>query len=288
MKEHAIQPSSEDEMIKDIVVQLTGSEEDKVRLAYAEAIARQFDAHLTGLQVHSLPEVLTITDPTGSAFLRELIAESDKGAAAVGDRLKKLIDSYGMSSELRRLDLLPGQIGDALAREARTADLFVGTRPYGDPTRQQHIEETVLFRSGRGCLFVPPKGKPPQQYATIFVAWKPTREAARAVAEALPFLQGAKQVVVGIVEEQGASEQYHDEPGADIGRYLSRHGVSAEIRMINGWDNPSAALANEAKQIGADMIVMGGYGHSRFREWALGGATRDILGSATVPVLMAH
>jgi len=147
----------------------------------------------------------------------------------------------------------------------------------------------VLFKSGRGCLFVPPQEKPKTStYDTIFVGWKPTPEAARAVAESLPFLRKASQVVVGIVEEDGAGEQFGIESGADIGRYLSRHDVSAEIRKISGWTYAGEALLNEAQQTGADLIVMGGYGHSRFAEWVLGGATRHILSNAPIPVLTAH
>src|SRR5690606_24101059 len=207
---------------------------------------------------------------------------------AVGASLTARLDETGLPHALRRLDVYPGGAGVSLAAEVRTSDLFLGTRPYGDPTQQERVEETVLFRSGRGCLLVPPGGTPPASYGTIFVAWKDTREAARAVAEALPFLQRARQVVVGLVEEEGASEQYRIAAGADIGRYLSRHGVSAEIRRIAGWAYTGEALLNEANQIMADMIVMGGWGHSRFLEWVLGGATRHILTHATVPVLIAH
>lgn len=131
-------------------------------------------------------------------------------------------------------------------------------------------------------------GKPPASYATILVAWKNTREAARAVAEALPFLQQAQSVLVAVIEEDKAAEEQKLEVGADIGRYLSRHAVSAEIRKIAGWTDTGAAILNEAKQIGADMIVMGGYGHSRFREWILGGVTRRALSESTVPILTAH
>ena len=77
-------------------------------------------------------------------------------------------------------------------------------------------------------------------------------------------------------------------PGADIARHLDRHGINVELRQISGWSNPAEALLNEAEKSGAQMIVMGGYGHSRFREWVLGGVTRDILKVATVPVLLAH
>jgi nucleotide-binding universal stress UspA family protein len=274
-------------MLKDIVVHLTGSSEDPFRIAQAEAIARSFDAHLTGLQVHTLPEIILYSDASGSGFLQDLLAESHAEAQQVGARLEKAFAALGIPSELRRLDVYPRTSAAALAAESRTADLFVGTRPYGDPTGQQRVEEQVLFNSGRGCLFVPP-ATAPRSFDTILVAWKPTREAARAVAEAMPFLNRAKQVIVALVEEGGAGEQQGSEPGADIGRHLSRHGVAAEIRKIAGWSNAGEALLNEAQKTGADLVVMGGYGHSRVREWVLGGATRHLLTHAAVPVLMAH
>lgn len=275
-------------MIKDIVVHLTGSDEDKVRIAYAGAVAELFDAHLTGLQVNTLPELIAITDPTASSYLQTLLAEADARARKVTDVVSTQFDALAVPHDVRRVDVYPSSIGASLASEARTADLFVGTRPYGDSAGQERIEEAVLFHSGRACLFVPPGGTPPSDYDTIFVAWKNTREAARAVSEAMPFLRRASQVVVGIVEEEGASEQFGIEPGADIGRYLSRHGVSAEIKLIAGWVYAGEALLNEAQRTGAQMVVMGGYGHSRFREWVLGGATRHLLTHASVPVLIAH
>jgi nucleotide-binding universal stress UspA family protein len=275
-------------MIKDIVVHLTGSEEDKVRLDHAEPIARVFTAHLTGLQIHSLPEVAGYTDPSGSAFLQELIRQSYERADAVSARLRVLRSGDDISRELRRLDVQPGVVGRELAAEVRTADLFIGTRPYGDPAGEARVEEAVLLGSGRGCLFVPPHGKPPRSYSRILVAWNGSRESARAVAEALPFLKQASLVVVAIVEGRGAAEERRVEAGADIGRYLSRHGVSSEIRKIAGWSDAGEALMNEALQFGVDMLVMGGYGHSRLREFVFGGVTRRALSEAGFPILMAH
>ncbi|RYE86163.1 MAG: universal stress protein [Hyphomicrobiales bacterium] len=273
-------------MIKDIVVHLTGSPEDAVRLAYADAVAQTFSAHLTGLQVHVLPELLSYTDPSGSAFLRELIAHSDKEADEVTARLTENLAGLGPHTELRRLDVYPGEIGPALADQARVADLFVGTRPYGDPARSAHIEETVLFHSGRACVFLPPQVEFLAKFDTVLVGWKNAREAARAVAEAIPFLQRATTVVVVLVAEGGAS--LGSQAGADIGRYLSRHGVNAEIRTVGDAPLTGEALLREAAAARADLLVMGGYGHSRIRELVLGGATRDVLVSATLPVLMAH
>lgn len=275
-------------MIKDIVVHLTGSPEDAARLAFTKIVAQSLEARVTGLQVHALPDVIAITDPSGSAFLQALLDQSSKAADKVTTSLRSQLAKVGEFTELRRLDVYPGRVGEALAAETRTADLFIGTRPYGDPARQHHVEEAVLFSSGRGCIFVPPGAKLSGKIEAVFVAWKNTREAARAVAEAIPLLQRARLVVIGLVEEGVASERFGEQPGADIGRYLSRHGVLGEVRMVNGWADAGSAILNEAKAMQADLIVMGGYGHSRFREWALGGATRQVLVKSEVPVLMAH
>ncbi len=273
-------------MIREIVVHLTGSSEDAIRLAYADGMARLFTAHLTGLQVHVLPEILSLTDPSGSAFLRELIVQSDKEAEAVTARLNEQLSALGPHAELRRLDLFPGQIGNMLAAESRTADLFIGTRPYGDPAKSAHIEEAVLFRSGRACVFLPPQIGSEAKFGTVLVGWKNTREAARAVAEAVPLLQQADNVIVVLVEEAGY--RHGDTSATDIGRYLSRHGINAEIRVITDSPVPGAALLREASASGANLLVMGAYGHSRLQELVLGGATRDVLANATIPVLMAH
>lgn len=275
-------------LITDIAVHLTGSAEDDVRLGYAEPIARAFDAHLTGLLFNEIPDLLTVPDAGAARILAEMTAEAETRAEATTKTLAAKFDKLQMPYDLRRIDDFRANSGHRLATHVRNTDLFVGTRPYGDPTGTEFLEEQVLFESGRGCLFVPPGGTPPRSYATVLVAWKETREAARAVAEAIPFLRRAPQVIVMLVEEDGAGEQFRIEAGADIGRYLSRHGVSAEIRKVNGWVYSGEAILNEARLTGADMIVMGGYGHSRFREWVLGGATRHVLTHASVPVFMAH
>ncbi len=275
-------------MIKDIAVHLTGSNEDQIRIEHAAALARTLDAHLTGLHIHELPEVLAITDPAGSGFLQDLIAQSVARATATTEARRAQFAATGLNHELHRLDLFPAQVAWTLAVEVRHSDLFVGTRPYGDPKRQHRVEEAVLFESGRPCLFVPPGHRASVGYRSVLVAWKNVREAAVALAAALPILRAAEQVTVAIVEESGAREERGEAADRDIGRYLSRHGINAEVRLIDGWSNVSAAILNEAERLGADLIVLGAYGHSRMREWALGGVTRDVLSQSEVPVFAAR
>jgi nucleotide-binding universal stress UspA family protein len=275
-------------MIKDLVVQLTGSAEDAVRLAYAEEIAAQFQSHLIGVHLHTLPNLLDIADPSRSGFVQDLLeqsnAQAEQSFAALTERFAQLRASH----ELRRLHGLPASIGVDLVRTAREADLFVGTRPYGDPEALYRIEEAVLFGSGRGCLFLPPGGTPHKTFDTVLVAWDDSRAAARAIAEAMPFLRTASSVLVGQVVTPGETSTQTDERAAPLVRHLERYGLSCRQVHTEFRDNTGEQLGALAHQHGADLIVMGAYGHPKLIEWSLGGATRHILRHSTLPVMMAH
>ncbi|HEV7275958.1 MAG TPA: universal stress protein [Devosiaceae bacterium] len=275
-------------MLKDIVVYVTGGQEDGSRIGHAAALATGYDVSLTAVHLNKMPELIAPTDYLGAGYLQTVMSESQERSRQAHEELRRRLSGLTVPHDLRQIEGYPGRIGDALAAEVRTSDLFVGTLPYADRDRSGHIEEAVLFKSGRGCLFVPTDAPVRESYDTIFLAWKNTREAARAAAEALPFLQRAALVIIGVVEESGASEQYGETVGTDIARYLSRHEVTTELRAINGWSDAGEALLNEAEKTSAQMIVMGGYGHSRFREWVLGGVTRHVMTHARVPVLTAH
>jgi len=280
--------SSADAPIRDLVVQLTGSSEDEHRLAIATAIAENFGAHIIGVHLHALPDILDITDPMQSGTIRTLLETSEQQANRVFESLTSRFAQLQISHELRRLHGFSSDLGLDLAALARTADLFIGTRPYGDPEGQHRIEERVLYESGSGCLFLPPGGTPHQTFETIAIAWDPSREAARAVAEAMPFLEQASKVFlihVGSPLEEGT------ETDAELSRiqaHLLRHGVDAEALTVPFLSSTGEAIEQAAHQQGADLIVMGAYGHQRLVELVFGGATRYILRHATLPVLMAH
>ncbi|MCF4098881.1 universal stress protein [Maritalea mediterranea] len=278
-------------MIKDVMVYLDGTKEDEVRLSYAEPIAQQHDAFLTGLLCVELPDIVSAGD--GVFSVGQVAAELQQEAEEQGDRFEKELDArfakHEFRSDLRRISATPSYMGQSIANEARLADIFIATRPYKHFSEKPEIFENVLFNSGRACLFVPPAipaSKGP--YNNIVLGWRNSKQTARAVADAIPFMQRADQVTVAIVSDEEAAEERRVEPGADIARHLDRHGVNVEVRNINGWSDAAAALLNEVERSDADLLVMGGYGHSRFREWVLGGATRDVLSKAEVPVLMAH
>lgn len=186
-----------------------------------------------------------------------------------------------------------GYPGDTLPRAARYCDLTVMTQHDPDDEhafRAPHLAADVLLQSGRPVLVLPYAGDgvfaPPRR---VLVGWNASREAARALRDALPLLRGAANVEVAVFETPEDVDLDHgDVPGADIGLWLARHGVKVEVRYVPTGVGAGEALLSHAADMGADLIVAGGYGHSRLREAVLGGVTRTLLSSSPVPVLLSH
>ena len=186
------------------------------------------------------------------------------------------------------MEATPVDASEQFGQLARCFDLaIVGQPEPGKQAPEQSIIEAALFNSGRPVLVVPYIQRQPLNLDRILVGWDGSRNAARAVADALPFLSRAKAVDVVVVEgEPGKPDKL---AGADIARHLARHDIKVEIKRLVASDLSVAnTILSHAADAGADMIVMGGYGHSRLREFLLGGATRDILSTMTVPTLMSH
>jgi nucleotide-binding universal stress UspA family protein len=149
--------------------------------------------------------------------------------------------------------------------------------------------ERVTLASGRPILVVPYAGHFATLGQRVLVGWDASREATRAVGDAMPLLAAAEQVTVLAIDPQAGPGGHGELPGADISLHLARHGVKAVIERTVSADVPIGdVLLSRAADLGADLLVMGAYGHSRARELLLGGATRTVLGSMTLPVLMSH
>ena len=147
----------------------------------------------------------------------------------------------------------------------------------------------MVLSSGRPTLVVPYIGPTRTLAQSVTVAWDAGREAARAVNDALPFLERAQAVTVMVVNPRPGIGSHGEEPGADIALHLARHGIKVEAQHLEVRDMSVAdAILSRAADQSIDLLVMGAYGHSRFREWVLGGATRQIFAQMTVPVLMSH
>jgi len=181
-------------------------------------------------------------------------------------------------------------VGRHVAHHARFADLVVLPRPYGE-NRGAELEplvESAMFEGRAPVLVVPDTGTPAPRPKTVVVAWNESRESLAAIRAALPLLKGADIVRITVIDPPVHGPERSD-PGGLLGQMLARHGVSCEIDVLSkSMNRVSDVLMRHAVDTEADLVVMGAYGHSRFREAILGGATRNMLEQAKIPVLMAH
>ena len=183
------------------------------------------------------------------------------------------------------------QLATLFARMARQTDLCVVGQPSEETPEPEagQLAEAAFMDSGRPALVVPYIGAAPEPMRRILVAWNGSREAARAVHDALPFLLAAERTTVLIVDPQNLGGEIGEQPGADLAAHLARHGVRVEVKTIPGGGlSAGDAILAQAADDSADLLVMGGYGHSRLRELVLGGATRHLLAQMTLPVLLSH
>ena len=277
--------------LKDILVHLDGSAASASRLDIAAELAARHGAHLVGLFVAeiSLPPGI-IGDPGGGVAMMLLdqirdvqLADGAKAEAAFQARVRR----DGLSGEWR---LLEGMGTEIVPLHARYADLAVlGQRDPDGPEVTGAILEATLFASGRPVLAVPYAGRFAAAGRRVLVAWNAGKEAARAVADAMPLLVAAERVTVLAVNPRSGISAHGEEPAADIATHLARHGVKAVAQhMVAPEVGDDEALLNAAAEMDADLLVMGAYGHSRLREMVMGGVTRTILRSMTLPVLLAH
>jgi nucleotide-binding universal stress UspA family protein len=275
-------------MIKDIVVNLGLGDQDPAG-SFAVSVAEAFEAHILGVAVAYEPVVPgSVMGGIPPEFIESQRNESETKAHTAIVRFEQNAKRSGLSFETRVLSTSISGAATQLGRIGRRFDLIVvGQANRDEAGADDVVDEGVLFESGRPVLFVPFIQRAGLALGRVMICWDGSRAAARAVGDAMPFLHKAKQVEVVIV---ATGRPKSDElPGADLGEHLARHGLNVEVKRITSpdIDVPSTILSYAADS-SADMLVMGGYGHSRLREFVLGGATRGLLESMTVPVLMSH
>jgi nucleotide-binding universal stress UspA family protein len=271
---------------KDILVIVDTSPSCEARLGLAAALGGRFGAHVTGLFVSPPPVVPAIPDgPAAAALLvqreMQILTETRARAHELFTRHAK---APGMTTEWRVAEGDPGHVATV---HARYADLtIVGQVDPEAPTLVPvDAPERIVLGAGRPVLVVPYAGTFKTLGQRALVAWNESREAARAVHDAMPLLEAASKVTALTINARDEG----DTPSADLAQHLSRHGVHAEASVMTSDDvGVGALLLSRAADLAADLLVMGAYGHSRLREVVLGGATREIFRSMTVPVLMAH
>ena len=185
-----------------------------------------------------------------------------------------------------------GEAEELASVHGRYADLLIISQAdVNAPNASAAMDDiqSVIFAAGRPLLLVPYTGKIKTLGKNVFVAWNASREATRAVTDALPLLQRADKVTVMVVRPRADARAHGEIPGADIAAYLARHEVKVDVMAEEGEGiDVGELMLSRVADLGSDLIVMGAYSHSRLRQWILGGATRTMLESMTVPVLMSH
>ncbi len=276
-------------MIKDLVVNLTVGGRRDVAGPFAISIAEMFGAHVAGVAFAYEPAIPpTIMGTIPASLIEGQRAENDKAAADAIARFDEAAKRAGVSFQSLTMSASVPGAADRFGAMARRFDLAVVGQSDPDALiADEVIVEGTLFGSGRPVVVVPYIQKSPVKLDRIMVCWDGSRNAARAIADAMPLLARAKSIdVVIVASERPKSDEI---PGADIGQHLARHGFKVEVKRIVATDTDVAnTVLSHAADSSADFIVMGGYGHSRLREFILGGATQGILSSMTVPVLMSH
>ena len=275
-------------MIKDIVVNLGLGTQDPAGV-YAISVAEKFEAHLVGIAVSYEPVIPgTVMGGVPPDVIEGQRAELTRRANAAIMRFEQAAKRAGISMETRLITASVAGAADQIGRVARRFDLAIVGQPARKPSLpDQVLDEGVLFESGRPVIFVPFVQTDGVKLDRIMVCWDGSRVASRAVADSMPLLKKAKQVEIVIVSSKPAKDD--ELPGADLGQHLARHGLSIGIKRITSPDTDVASMIlSYAADSSADLIVMGGYGHSRLREFVLGGVTRGLLELMTVPVLMSH
>jgi nucleotide-binding universal stress UspA family protein len=285
---------------KTILVPLGGGESDGVAMKGALSVARDFDAHVVALFVMLDPRdaVPLLGEGMSGAMVDDIMraaegetashratarAQFDRAVREAGVELRDVPSGVETPSAAWRE--VVGRLEDVVPAEGRLADLIVFPHTTVDGDAQGYATmETALLGSGRPVLLVP-KAVPAEIGRTVAVAWNGKIESARAVAAALPFLQSADRVHA-LTAETAATQAA---AGRRIVDYLAWQGINAELTLLKPGSAPvGEAVTRKAGELGADLLVMGGYGHSRVREMILGGVTRYVLNHAGLPVLMAH
>ncbi|MGC1350928.1 MAG: universal stress protein [Xanthobacteraceae bacterium] len=276
-------------MIKDIVVNLSVGEKASPAGDYAVSVAAAFDAHLAGIAFLYDP----IVPVSGAGYIPAEVIETqerDNEAAtkAALERFTAASARAGVIVEPLTLSASFAGVGEQFGRIARRFDLsIVGQAELETSGVEEIIAESALFESGRPVIIVPYIQKGPLKLDRVMVCWDGSRTATRAIADAMPLLHRCGRVEVVIVaNERGKKDEIE---GADMGAHLARHGLNVEVnRTALGDIDVADVILSHAADAGSDFIVMGGYGHSRLREFVLGGVTRSIMRSMTAPVLMSH
>ena len=257
--------------------------------AHVGAVARHLGADVHGLVLNAtFPPVSSLMGNViinVDSMVREVTAKCHIRGAALLLAMQAALEPIGIKFRSTQLDCAMGMIGAAAETCARYHDLIV-TGLSADDVSMEASAETLMFESGRPTLLVP-QDAAPSQFQHLMIAWDGSRVATRAVADARDFLRLAKTVTIAVVTDEKTLPE--ENPGLKLVDYLGRHTIKATVALVQAQGRPiGRALQDHGLEIGADMMVMGAFGHSRMRDFVMGGATTGILRDLKLPVLLSH
>ncbi|WP_300033530.1 universal stress protein [uncultured Roseobacter sp.] len=276
---------------KTLLTVLTSPRIEASALEDAIVLARGYDAHLEviclGLDRSHAAEYQLGVNAT---VMHAAIEQAHEKAEKIQSAARPVLENSGVRWDISDAVSMAGDAGRAVVHAGRFADMAVLPLPYGEDVQSEDsaVLEALLIDAHCPVCVVPPKATAPATPETVMIAWNESPEALRAIRAALPVLQSAASVHIAIIDPPAHGTDRSD-PGGALATWLSRHGVHCDIQIMSrSGGKVSDRLAQHALETGAGLLVMGGYGHSRFREAVLGGATRYMLENARVPVLMMH
>ncbi|MBK8840099.1 MAG: universal stress protein [Hyphomonadaceae bacterium] len=275
--------------VRDLLAIVTSQAGNEHVIALAEQLATQSGGRLTVALVNWMPSLPGIEGFSIAPIYDDLVKQAQE---RLERERTKLEERFNRSATVVAIEtFMPefGAAGSTLGMRARHADLTVVARPdKDDASSARAILDASLFESGRPVIVVPPDWQAAPVGRHVLVAWKPTREAARALGDADEMITAAERVSV-VTVEANPSRGYGEQPGADIAARLAFRGAKVELfNLDSGGRSETRTILDQALLVGADLIVMGGYGRPRLSELVFGGVTREMLHTAKVPVLMSH
>lgn len=279
--------------IKTISVFLDGSEASSARLAAAIGLARARGAHLVAVGLARQIDFGVYAAPgAGMAVDLAQIDESRAEAKGIAEAAAEAMQAAGLTPDTRWAASIAVGLEDTAALVGRHSDLCV-VGPVGgegpEAATADAVFEGVMFGSGRPVLMLPRGWREGSIGKRVMVCWDGSKVAARAVADATPFLEAAEEVIVAIVDPNPGEGGFGEEPGVDIAAVIARHGAKVKVEILpRAGASTAERLLTAASDLQADLMVMGGYGHSRLREALFSGVSRQVFEGPVVPVLAAH
>jgi len=278
---------------KTVLVHVDRSRSAMERYRIAAAIATQQEAHLIGAAVTGISRFVYQSSSVNSfdaSLTSHVYAQIDILRARANEALDDFDKVAAANSGSQERRLIEDEAGAGLSMMARYSDLtIIGQTDREDPANgMPDVPQYIIMNSGRPVLIVPHSGRFEKVGSRAMVAWDASVAATRAVANAIPLLKRADMVDVVVLNAEYEGDAHGEQPGADIALYLTRHGIKVNVSRQKTKIDIGNALLSMAADFASDLIVMGCYGHSPFREALVGGVSRTILQSMTVPVLMAH